>query len=154
MFEKYRHQIIFDENNKWVFNWFSNMIQCDIEIDGFIYQSSESYFQSQKATNEKDRLYIASLPGPKSKMKAKTIEIRDDWEEVKLMVMKRILFKKFTQQKWKTLLLKTTEPIIEWNNWNDKFWGVSIKDNNGQNHLGKILMEIREELKYKSLFKK
>jgi len=34
--------------------------------------------------------------------------------------------------------------------WHDKFWGICICTkcaNKGENHLGKILMEVREELK-------
>lgn len=36
--------------------------------------------------------------------------------------------------------------ITEGNYWNDKFWGVCLKSNQGQNHLGKLLMNIREEI--------
>ena len=37
--------------------------------------------------------------------------------------------------------------LEEGNTWHDTFWGVDAKTGEGQNHLGKILMKIREELK-------
>ena len=36
--------------------------------------------------------------------------------------------------------------LVEGNYWKDTFWGVDEKLG-GKNHLGRILMEIREELK-------
>jgi predicted NAD-dependent protein-ADP-ribosyltransferase YbiA (DUF1768 family) len=39
-----------------------------------------------------------------------------------------------------------SEEIIEWNNWGDRIWGKTY-DGVGENHLGKILMKIREEHK-------
>jgi len=37
-------------------------------------------------------------------------------------------------------------PLVEGNNWGDMFWGVDVKSGKGENHLGRILMKIREEL--------
>ncbi len=151
-YKDYRFQIKYYDNG-WVNNWFSNMTKVDIEIDGKIYKSTENYYQSQKLENWKDRLYIADLDPHISKKEVRNYNIRKDWDDVKIDVMKKALIAKFTKPYWKTLLLSTdNEPIIEWNNWNDKFWGVSVKDNKGQNHLGNLLMDIREEFKYKSLF--
>lgn len=38
--------------------------------------------------------------------------------------------------------MSTTDPIIEVNNWGDTYWGVC--NGIGDNHLGKILMKIRD----------
>ena len=58
-----------------------------------------------------------------------------------------ICFKKFSQsEELKKKLLDTgDQELIEGNYWNDTFWGVC--EGKGQNHLGKILMQIREELR-------
>ena len=149
--EEYKTALTY--KGRWVHNWFSNMILVDILIDGEIYKSVENYYQSQKMTNEKDRLYIMSLTPEQSKTKAKKLVIRSDWQSYKFIVMKIALIEKFNIEKWKQKLLETNnDKIIEWNNWNDKEWGVSIKDCVGHNHLGMMLMEIREFHKYKSLF--
>jgi len=151
--EQYKKNIVFSKNG-WVDNWFSNMIETDIEIDGEIYKSVENYYQSQKMTNDKDRKYIASLSPHESKTKARFLSIRDDWNKEKFNVMRKALDVKFRLPYWKKKLISTgNDKIIEWNNWGDKIWGVSIHDNLGHNRLGIMLMEIRSELKLKSLFK-
>jgi predicted NAD-dependent protein-ADP-ribosyltransferase YbiA (DUF1768 family) len=37
--------------------------------------------------------------------------------------------------------------ITEWNNWSDTFWGKSLRTEEGENHLGKIIMKQREKLR-------
>ena len=56
---------------------------------------------------------------------------------------------KFTQNpKLKEQLLSTGDAIlIEGNTWNDRYWGVDASSGVGKNHLGKLLMKIRSELK-------
>lgn len=73
----------------------------------------------------------------------------EDWNtRLKFTLMKQILKKKFDknhpdlQQK---LLATGDEELIEGNYWHDTCWGVC--DGVGENRLGKMLMEIREELK-------
>lgn len=77
------------------------------------------------------------------------VELRSDWEEVKLDVMRDVVFAKFFQnpELAKRLLATGGSNLIEGNNWHDTFWGVDSETGEGQNNLGKILMEIRAELK-------
>jgi len=150
--EEYKTNIIYYETG-WVNNWFSNMLLSEIEIDGEIYKSVENYYQSQKMTTEKDRSYIAGLSPENSKTKARKLSIRDDWKTYKFVAMRTALEVKFNLPVWKKKLLATgNDKIIEWNNWGDKIWGVSVKDNLGQNHLGIMLMDIRTNLRMNSLF--
>lgn len=82
------------------------------------------------------------------KRKSRDIKLKHDWDNLKLEVMKKCLRQKFTQEPFKSKLLATGNIIIqEGNRWNDKFWGVCLKTNKGANHLGKMIMKIREELK-------
>ena len=37
--------------------------------------------------------------------------------------------------------------LEEGNGWHDTFWGVDLKTGEGENHLGRILMQVREELR-------
>ena len=55
---------------------------------------------------------------------------------------------KFTQNEdLKQLLLATGDlGLEEGNTWHDTFWGVDAKTREGENHLGRILMRVREEL--------
>ena len=74
--------------------------------------------------------------------------MRKDWEEVKDELMEEILRSKFAQHtELKEKLLATGDAVlIEGNSWNDRYWGVDIKSGAGKNHLGKILMKVREDL--------
>lgn len=45
---------------------------------------------------------------------------------------------------WETLATSGNEELVEGNNWNDTYWGVC--KGVGENHLGKILIRIRDGL--------
>ena len=138
----------FEIVNGWIRNWFSNMVISPMIIDGIVYNSVENYFQSHKSLDRDERIRIASLLPSISKKEGRKLKLREDWEEVKYEVMKTALRVKFNSKYWKDELLSTGDSIIiEWNNWNDKIWGVPINNCIGENLLGKALMEIREELK-------
>lgn len=60
--------------------------------------------------------------------------------------MEIFLYEKFSYPYLRKWLLETgEEELIEGNNWGDKFWGQV--NGIGENHLGRLLMEIREEIK-------
>ena len=63
--------------------------------------------------------------------------------------MEDIVRAKFTQnQDMKQQLLATGNLVlVEGNGWHDTFWGVDLKTGEGENHLGRILMQVREELR-------
>ena len=63
--------------------------------------------------------------------------------------MKDIVTRKFTQNfDLKQKLLHTgNEKLIEGNSWHDYIWGMNFSCTIGENNLGKILMEVRDELK-------
>ena len=63
--------------------------------------------------------------------------------------MEELLRKKFAHDKplLRQALIDTgDQELIEGNWWGDRFWGVDLKTNQGQNHLGMLLMKIRSEL--------
>jgi ribA/ribD-fused uncharacterized protein len=133
---------------EWVKNWFSNFepLEDPIIVDGVKCWTVESYFQSQKATDIETRRQLAALPPALAKKRARSIELRSDWKDVRVSVMEvglRHKFKPGTQ--WHQKLLATVGPIVEWNNWGDVFWGVDLKTKQGENNLGKLLMKIRDE---------
>jgi ribA/ribD-fused uncharacterized protein len=70
--------------------------------------------------------------------------MRDDWDDVKLGIMRDLVSRKFKQNKDLRLMLEATgdQELVEGNTWNDTFWGVC--NGEGCNWLGKILMEVRD----------
>jgi predicted NAD-dependent protein-ADP-ribosyltransferase YbiA (DUF1768 family) len=70
--------------------------------------------------------------------------MRPDWESVKLQVMEDLLVQKFADEHLEKQLQETGDAdLIEGNYWGDDFWGVD-KKKGGKNHLGKLLMKIRD----------
>ena len=71
-----------------------------------------------------------------------------NFEDNKIKVMEYAQRKKYDQEPFKTLLLNTGDCLLEEGNWwGDNFWGVDIKTREGCNHLGKIIMCVRDRLK-------
>ena len=117
---------------------------------GDLYQSNEHFYQAMKFTDKVIRESVRAHPAKGLKKYVKTLPIRPDWESIKLDVMLFGLRYKFSDNnpQLKRKLISTGDLIIqEGNYWNDKFWGVCLKTNTGENNLGKLLMQVREEIK-------
>lgn len=115
--------------------------------DGFIYPTVEHFFQAKKSLilREREMISKAETPG-RAKRMGRKVQLRSDWEDIKLFVMEDALRRKFSKPRFKEALLDTgDEELIEGNWWHDTFWGVC--DGIGENNLGKLLMKIREEFK-------
>ena len=141
----------------------SNFYPCKIEHKGITYPSVEHYYVALKVTQMQfiDGVYytapdfrelIARIPdaGDVKKLGSR-VKVRQDWEEKKLDFMNWGIREKFKDPKLCEMLLDTGNlELIEGNFWHDVFWGQCScpKCNSiGENHLGKILMKIREELR-------
>lgn len=115
--------------------------------DGFVYPTVEHFFQAKKSVILKERELIskAETPGQAKRMGRK-VQLRSDWEDIKLLVMEDALRRKFSKPRFKEALLATEdEELVEDNYWGDTFWGVC--KGVGKNHLGKLLMKIREDFR-------
>ena len=124
----------------------------DVEFNGSTYPSVEHAYQSAKSNDDgwNDICLRRDLTPYQIKAKSKFVMKVENWEEIKIGVMKELVYKKFSTPQFKELLLGTNdENIVEGNMWGDKFWGVDIKNtpNEGENHLGRILMDVRNMLK-------
>lgn len=116
----------------------------------YLVQTAEHAFQAQKATNAEDFKRILDQTSPSdAKFMARNIKLRPDWDEAKIDIMRKVLQHKFEDPELRGWLLATgDEELVEFNWWWDDFWGVdNIHGLGGQNWLGKLLMEIRSELK-------
>jgi N-glycosidase YbiA len=123
----------------------SNFYECRLEYLGKTYRNAESAYQANKSNDPIVRNRFTNLTGREAKALGKRVVMREDWDKIKLRVMKDIVTAKFRNPELAMLLWNTGEQeIIESNTWNDKYWGVC--DGKGSNHLGIILMEVRKEL--------
>lgn len=125
----------------------SNFWFCDIVIDGNRYGSSEHAYQALKMKEPRHELLVRIATTPAlAKRLARKYPMKDNWEQIKLAEMERILRVKFQIPELKQKLLDTGDLILEeTNTWKDTYWG--IYNGRGTNYLGKILMKIRTELK-------
>lgn len=121
-----------------------------VRVGGVDLQASsvEHAYQALKATNASDRIQILSARTPGgAKRLGKSVQYREDWEEVKVKFMRELVLAKFTQNPRlaEKLLSTGTAELVEGNWWGDRFWGVCR--GSGQNQLGRILMWVRAELR-------
>ncbi len=112
----------------------------------------EHYYQAAKTLDPQARVAIlrASTPGRVKRLGQHT-PLRPHWNEMRVNVMRALLRKKFSDPALGRLLRDTgAQVLIEGNTWHDTFWGIcycSRCDAHGENWLGRLLMEIRAELK-------
>lgn len=130
------------------YGFLSNMFSVSVCWDGRMYRSSEAAFQSAKSLDPRERESFCVLSGAAAKMRGKKVMLRPDWEDVKVEIMEDVVRAKFSQHpELAAKLLETGDaPLLEGNDWHDTYWGVDRKTLEGENHLGIILMKIRQEL--------
>ena len=128
-----------------IFRFLSNFYPAPIMYRGIAYPTSEHAYQAAKTLNENSRMNISILGSPyEAKKYGRTVALRVDWDEIKLEVMAEIVRAKFIQNpSLKEKLLATDDATLEeGNTWGDTYWGICKGE--GENHLGKTLMELRD----------
>lgn len=131
------------------YDFLSNFYEAGIDYKGIHYLNNEAAFQAQKCMTEEEKWEFSYLSAGKSKRRGRQVTLRPDWEQVKVGIMEEIVRAKFTQHpELAARLLATGErKLVEGNTWHDTCWGVDTETGKGENHLGKILMKVREELR-------
>ena len=123
-------------------------------MNGIPIRTSEALYQACRFPHLPDvqRLIIEQRSPMTAKMRGKPHPSRPDWDAVRVKIMRWCLRVKLAQN-WKAfgdLLLKTgDQPIVEQSR-RDDFWGAKVMDDGslvGMNVLGRLLMELREQLK-------
>jgi ribA/ribD-fused uncharacterized protein len=144
MREEFSPKVIDCFKNKYSF--LSNFYPCEVLYDGIKYRSAEAAFQSAKTTNMDKRMSFVNMLPNQAKKEGRKLSLREDWEEVKYNIMLEIVRNKFKWNKNLKEKLIATEnaELIEGNWWGDTVWGVC--NGIGSNYLGKILMQVREEI--------
>lgn len=130
------------------YRFLSNFYPSEVELDGVIYPSVEHAYQAAKTLDKKERTVFHKHPLPsaaEAKKLGRKLSMRSDWDGVKLQVMEDLLVQKFAHADLKEQLSQTKGSLlVEGNWWGDSFWGVDNRKG-GQNHLGKLLMKIRDK---------
>jgi hypothetical protein len=155
------------------YRFLSNFSKGIVTLDGILYLYREQAYQAGKLRSNKAKLWISNLEGPleakhacrlegKNRAKGLPSEFLDDlitqeeWLPISLKHMHKVVFEFFFQNAFsrKFLLDTGNEELVELNHWHDCFWGkctCPMHKGVGENHLGKILMDVRMRLKEENL---
>lgn len=137
------------------FGALSNMASgFPIIVNNIYIRTSEALYQAMRYPN--DPSIQKEIIEQKSPMSAKmiskkyrNINTRNDWEKIRVPIMKWCLRVKLLQNKetFGTLLKETADKEIVEESKKDQFWGAKRLDDDtleGVNALGRLLMELRE----------
>lgn len=128
------------------YRFLSNFYSCNVEFEGLTYPSTENAYQAAKTLDRGLRKQFQSCTASSAKKGGRYLPLRKDWEQVKVGIMVDLLRKKFARGAIRDQLLATNDAeLIEGNTWGDRFWGVC--NGVGENMLGKLLMQVRDELR-------
>jgi ribA/ribD-fused uncharacterized protein len=129
---------------------FSNFSRHSIFLRGKRWRTSEHFFQAMKfqGTEHEEKVRLCKTPSQAADMgRSRKLPLRRDWESVKDQVMLEAVRAKFTQHDdLRAALLATGDAVIVEHTENDSYWGDG-GDGSGKNRLGRILMQVREELR-------
>lgn len=131
-----------------------NFSSFKVEWKGYLFTSSEEAYQAASFMGSNEEI-VEQIKHSHSADEAQRIAYanrdkrRKDWDEVKDSVMEEILRLKVEQNPYvKKKLLETEDYLIVEDSPKDAYWGWG-PNRDGENHLGKIWMKIRDELKEK-----
>jgi ribA/ribD-fused uncharacterized protein len=128
------------------YRWLSNYFSCRVEWDGRVYGSAEAAYHSGKYSQADRDLFTTLDPDRARKLsRVKPYDVAA-WEARQVPTMREVVWGKFSQnpELAKKLLATGDRYLEETNWWGDKIWGVYRGE--GQNLLGKIIMETRARL--------
>lgn len=141
-------QVFFYEQDFYVL---SNFSAFEVNYDLWSHKTAEHAYQSMKFPHLPDlRLRVICAHSAHDAFKlaeANKEKVRPDWNRIKVETMRDILRAKVSQHEYvrRKLLATGSRELIE-DSWRDNFWGWG-PNKDGQNMLGKLWMQIREEIR-------
>lgn len=130
------------------YGYLNNYYPAKMYVYNQYWDNVEAAYQSQKTLNQAEKNKIWACSSPKeARAMGQLVVLRPDWEDVKISVMTECVLAKFFQHPdlQKKLLETGNQEIVE-DSPLDTFWGSGPKED-GENHLGKILMKVRDMLR-------
>lgn len=151
-------EIRFYRANERPYGAFSNLFRREIEFEGDRFITSEHAYQAGKARKPEVKAWLMAAPSPALlAMAAHGLyywDITPGWSKIKFDRMRRVLRAKFSQHAdLRELLLSTGESRLVESATEDnpvnRLWGEV--NGVGENMLGVMLMELRQELRATAL---
>lgn len=140
------------------YEFMSNFVPVEVRYPAdadYTYPSVEHAYQAAKTLDPEKRVWIRSAETAgqaKKRGNDPALWPRAGWQNIRLAVMENLLRQKFSQEPFRSQLLATGDAhLVEGNTWHDQFWGDCRCEQHvgmgGLNHLGRLLMEIRDEIR-------
>lgn len=133
--------------------YLSNFSRHPVVYDGYEFPTLENAFQAAKTTDYRLRGTFVSLSPAAAKRAGRQIDLRPDWEQRKLQIMRKLLMSKFVGNPSLVdkLIYLGDLPLVETNTWHDNEWGDCLCGRPacaapGKNLLGISLMRLRDFL--------
>lgn len=125
----------------------SNSHPAAVTFEGVTYPTVEHAFHAAKTREDAQRLAMLDLPPRQATRKGHGLEPRPDWNAVRVPLMHALVYEKFSTHPnlGKALLSTGDDELVNGNRRGDTFWGVCRGI--GENHLGRILMHVRAQLR-------
>lgn len=159
------NRILFFDRDRELFGFLSNYTEAPVTIEGELWRSTEFYYQAQKSENLEYREAIRNAKNSdhakgigsdptrsrksrkRSWFKGRVDQMRADWHDIKLSLMVTAVRAKFGQNAdLRAKLLATGDAEIVEDSTHDPFWGIG-RNGDGPNWMGRVLMQVREELR-------
>lgn len=135
------------------YSFLSNFYVCPMEYwDLGVCATSEHAYQASKTDDVewRGKIVSAAMPGLAKRL-GSAAPLRDNWDNIKVSVMLRVLENKFSNPELASLLMNTNPHyLVEGNRWHDREWGVCMchrcRNMVSTNKLGELLMVVRDKL--------
>ena len=131
------------------YRFLSNFYPSRVKYCGVGFASVEHAYVAAKHHDWQHfrNVMLCDTPGEAKKLGRK-VPLRDSWDYEKLFIMYDLLRQKFNDKELRDKLILTGSAYLEeGNTWGDVVWGVC--DGKGENHLGKLLMTLRDQLMFR-----
>lgn len=150
LFQKQRMDRI--DNFNGYFDFLNNEYPCCVYFDGLPFKSVAYAYQAARSTQRhiREKISLADTPMELYDIASK-IEDPENWNSQRLKMMEMIVRDKFRRNRDLREKLKATENRELLNTYSDStisnlFWG--IVENKGQNQLGRLLEQIRNDINH------
>ena len=85
-------------NFKNEYYFLSNLFEAPVEYGGKTFRTAESAFQAQKDASRADE--CMRLKGADARSLGEKVEPRQDWDQVRVQIMREVVECKFKQNRW------------------------------------------------------
>jgi predicted NAD-dependent protein-ADP-ribosyltransferase YbiA (DUF1768 family) len=125
------------------YKFLSSYFHFPFKYNGIEYNNVVCAFVAQSLSSDVQRKTVGKMLPAQAIATVKKYTTKEFSVEEQLDLMKEICRAKFSDKELKEKLLATEGELINETTWGNTFWGTN--NDEGENHLGKILQELREE---------